>query len=111
MAIAAAIFVTGCAANSRPIVDTKGVNMTEYEQDLAECMAYGEEIQVSTGVAKGAATGAAIGAITGAIGGNADRTAGYGGIYGGTRSGLDADRDKQRLVKRCLRGRGYNVLN
>jgi hypothetical protein len=32
-------------------------------------------------------------------------------LYGGTRSALDADRDKQAVFKRCLRGRGYRVLN
>ena len=41
----------------------------------------------------------------------ADRGAGYGAIYGGTRSGLDADREKQMVFKRCMRGRGYRVLN
>ncbi len=34
-----------------------------------------------------------------------------GAFIGAPRSGLDADRDKQRVFKRCLRGRGYRVLN
>ena len=34
-----------------------------------------------------------------------------GALYGGTRSGLGADRDQQRVVKNCLRGRGNRVLN
>lgn len=41
----------------------------------------------------------------------AGRGAATGALIGGTRSGLDADRAKQRVFKRCLRGRGYRVLN
>jgi hypothetical protein len=52
-----------------------------------------------------------VGAATGAISGNAADGAGYGAIWGATSSGLDADETKQRVVKQCLRGRGYKVLN
>ena len=37
--------------------------------------------------------------------------AGYGAIGGGTRSALYNQREKERVVKNCLRGRGYRVLN
>ena len=40
-----------------------------------------------------------------------DEAAGLGAIFGGTRSGLEADREKQQVFKRCMRGRGYKVLN
>ena len=55
--------------------------------------------------------GAVVGTAAGAIGGNADSGAGYGAIWGATRSTLDGDREKQMVFKRCLRGRGYRVLN
>lgn len=105
------VLVCGCAAHPEPIVDTKGVDMSVYEADLAECSAYGDQIQAGEGVAKGAAGGAVVGAAAGAISGDAGKGAGYGGIWGATRSGLSADREKQMVVKRCLRGRGYKVLN
>jgi outer membrane lipoprotein SlyB len=95
--------LAGCAAHPEPIVDTKGVTMSAYEKDLAECSVYADQIQTEKGVAKGAATGA--------ISGNAADGAGYGSIWGATRSGLDADEAKQGVVKQCLRGRGYKVLN
>jgi hypothetical protein len=103
--------LSGCSAHPEPIVDTKGVDMSRYETDLEECSAYAEQIHMEKGVAKGAAGGAVVGAATGAISGNAAEGAGYGGIWGATRSGLEADDDKQLVVKRCLRGRGYKVLN
>jgi hypothetical protein len=94
-----------------PIIDKKGVDEEIFAQDWAECEVYSEEISIAEGAAKGAATGAVVGGVAGAIGGDAGEGAGLGGLYGGTRSGLDADRDKQEVFKRCMRGRGYRVLN
>lgn len=113
MAIGAMVLagLAGCAAHPEPIIDTKGVNMAAYETDLEECSVYADEIQTEKGVAKGAAGGAVVGAATGAISGNPAEGAGYGSIWGATRSGLDADEAKQKVVKQCLRGRGYKVLN
>jgi outer membrane lipoprotein SlyB len=104
-------FVSGCAAHPDPIVDMKGVDQKKFDQDWQECDKYTEEIVIAEGVAKGTATGAAVGAISGAISGDVGEGAAYGGLYGGTRSGLDADEERQRVFKRCLRGRGYKVLN
>jgi len=108
---AAGFILAGCAAHPDPIIDTKGVNPEKLAQDWDECEAYTEEIAIEKGVAKGAATGAVVGGMAGAIDGNAGKGAGYGAIYGGTRSGLDADRQKQKVFKRCMAGRGYRVLN
>jgi outer membrane lipoprotein SlyB len=110
----AAAIIAGCAAHPDPIIDMKGVDLDEYKQDWAECESYTDEVLVSRGIARGAATGAAVGAVVGAIGGNSrdvGESAGIGGVYGGARSGLEADRVKQDIFKRCMRGRGYRVLN
>ncbi len=106
-----AILVAGCAAHPDPIIDTKGVDPDVLAQDWQECEAYTEQIRIEQGVAKGSAAGAVVGAVGGAIDGDAGKGAGYGALYGGTRSGLDADREKQQVFKRCMRGRGYKVLN
>lgn len=106
-----AVLIAGCAAHPDPIIDMKGVDPNALAKDWRECEAYTEEILIGAGVAKGGATGAVVGAIGGAIDGDAGRGAAGGALYGGTRSGLDADREKQKVFKRCLRGRGYRVLN
>ena len=110
-ALASLILFSGCAAQPDPIVDMKGVDPDKFALDWQECEAYSEEIVIAKGAAKGAATGAAVGAVAGAIDGDAEEGAAYGGLYGATRSGLKADRDQQMVFKRCLRGRGYRVLN
>jgi len=89
----------------------KGVNPDLLAQDWEDCEAYTEQIIVAQGVAKGTAAGAGVGAISGTINGNVGRAAANGALIGATTSGLDADRDKQMVFKRCLRGRGYRVLN
>ena len=111
--LAMTMHLTGCAAHPDPIIDTKGVDPDAMAQDWDECEAYTEEISVAKGTAKGAGLGAAIGAVVGSIDGRGDvaEDAAYGAVYGGTDSGLEADRDKQEVFKRCMRGRGYRVLN
>jgi hypothetical protein len=103
--------LAACAANPRPIVDTRGVDMVRYQQDLAECEAYREQVPAGQGVAKGAVAGAAVGAAVGAIGGNAGKGAAYGAVGGSAKSAQLADREKQQVAKNCMRGRGYKVLN
>jgi outer membrane lipoprotein SlyB len=112
--IFASALAAGCAAHPDPIIDMKGVDLDQYDEDWAECESYTEEVLVAKGVTKGAGLGAVVGAATGAIGGNSTdmaEGAGVGALYGGTRSGLDADEMKQTVFKRCMRGRGYRVLN
>ncbi len=103
--------LAGCAAHPDPIVDMHGVDEEIFARDWAECESYSEQIEIEKGAARGAAGGAVVGAAAGAISGRAGDGAGYGAIYGATRSGLDADREKRMVFKRCLRGRGYRVLN
>jgi len=110
-ALALVLALSACASHPDPIVDTKGVNMAQYEIDLRECSEYADEISVAEGAAKGAAAGAVVGAAAGAISGNADSGAGYGAVGGGARSALYNQRQKERVVKNCMRGRGYRVLN
>ena len=106
-----AITLASCAAHPDPIVDMKGVNPDLLAQDWEDCETYTEQIIIAQGVAKGTAAGAGIGAIGGVINGDVGRAAANGALIGATKSGLDADRDKQKVFKRCLRGRGYRVLN
>ena len=108
---AACLSITGCSAYPHPIVDMQGVDEIIYAADLEECESYAEPIRVEVGATKGAVGGAVIGAETGAISGNAAEGAGYGSIWGAVRYGEEADWDKQMVVKRCLAGRGYRVLN
>jgi outer membrane lipoprotein SlyB len=108
-----ALIAAGCAAHPDPIIDTKGVDPQRLAEDWDECEAYTDEIVLAKGIGKGAAVGAAVGAATGAVSDHREvgEAAGIGAIYGGTRSGLDADREKQKVFKNCMRGRGYRVLN
>ena len=113
-----ALALVGCAsggADYQPIVDTKGLNQAKYQTDLAECRALSEQAQsAGTAAAKDAAAGAALGAVVGAIGGNrrdASQTAGMGAVFGGVAGAGSAVKEKNTVLRNCLRGRGYHVLN
>jgi hypothetical protein len=103
--------VSACASQPNPIIDTKGVDMAAYRRDLEECSKYADEIKMAAGATKGAVAGGAYGAAVGSINGRAAEGAGTGAISGAAWSMLDADREKQQVVKRCVAGRGYRVLN
>ena len=107
----AACALAACAAHPDPIIDMKGVDPQRLAADWEECEAYTEQISIAEGTARSAALGGAVGTAAGAIRGDIEQSAATGALYGGTRGGLAADRDKQKVFKRCLIGRGYRVLN
>ena len=109
MAMLAAL--AACTTTDEIIIDKKGVDMARYEQDLAECRTYSEEVQTGQKVAKGAASGAVVGGLIGAITGDAGKAAGVGAVGGGARRANEGSQDEVRVVKNCLRGRGYKILN
>ena len=107
------LVMAACTTTSEIIIDEKGVNMSRYEEDLAECKTYSEQVAVGKKATKGAASGSVIGGVIGAVGhhGDAGEGAAVGAVGGGAK-GLDhGQRDKVRVVKNCLHGRGYRVLN
>ena len=82
-----------------------------YEQDLAECREYSKEVQTGKKVATGAASGAVVGGLIGAITGDPGKAAGVGAVGGGARGANEGAKDEVQVVKNCLRGRGYRILN
>jgi outer membrane lipoprotein SlyB len=112
-------FFYGCVAN-RPIVDMRGRSQWAYENDFNECQKYADQVSTGTSVAAGAGAGAGLGALAGLIVGiafnvNPGELAGFGaaigGLQGAAAGGSAAVQTKDNIVKNCMRGRGYNVLN
>jgi len=107
------VLLLSCASN-KIIIDRKHVDMAKYEQDLAECKIYSEEISTGERAAKSGLAGAAVWGAIGAAVGNSETAAsgaGAGGIAGAASGAGHAEHDKQQVIKTCLRGRGYKVLN
>jgi len=106
--------LTACTTTDEIIIDKKGVDISAYEQDLAECQRYAAEVKKGEKTAKGAASGAVIGGLIGAITGGtegATRGAGVGAVGGGAKGASQGEQDEVQVIKNCLRGRGYKVLN
>ena len=85
--LALLVIPAACTTTDEIIIDRKGVDL-----------------------ASGAAVGGAIGAITDGSEGAA-KGAGVGAVTGGAKGLSQGERDEVRVVKRCLAGRGYRVLN
>jgi outer membrane lipoprotein SlyB len=117
IALLLVLAATGCSSNAnRPIVDMKGVNPYLYEEDLAECSEYADQVAVGQKAATGAAAGAAVGAAIGVIwdgerGSSPARGAATGAVLGGSGGVAGGMKERSEVVKSCLRQRGYRVLN
>jgi outer membrane lipoprotein SlyB len=116
----AAMVLTGCAtrntgADYRPIIDTQGKDPARLQQDVNECQAYAHQV---SSAAERAATGAAAGALLGAVFAAAAGAKGYrnesaavGALSGGLGAAAEGERDQRNIIRRCMNGRGYSVLN
>jgi outer membrane lipoprotein SlyB len=110
------VSISGCAnmgANYRPIVDNKNVDLNNYEKDLQECQQFANQAPDAT---KGVVAGAILGALIGAaVGGRnsyvRNSTINYGATAGAMTGGAEAENSQRNIIKRCLSGRGYSVLN
>jgi hypothetical protein len=112
--IAFLMVLSGCTTTNEIIIDQKGVNMNAYQQDLTECQSYASGVKTGEKTAKGAGSGAVVGGLIGAITGGASgaaQGAGVGAVGGGARGANAGQRSEVQVVKRCLSGRGYRVLN
>jgi len=113
-------FVTSCATtgdglpSTRVITDTQGVEMQKYNQDLYACRQYAAQVNVGSDALAGLIAGALVGAAIGAAIGNSDtaeRGASVGAISGVTEGASGALSEQDMVIKNCLIGRGYKVLN
>ncbi|MES2625600.1 MAG: glycine zipper family protein [Pseudomonadota bacterium] len=111
--------ITGCAGieeftGNEPIIDTQGVDLASLEQDKLDCQAYADQVQVGRQTAVAAGTGAVLGGVIGGVFGNsstAKRGASAGAASGAVQGAGGGLRDRQQVIRNCLLGRGYRVLN
>ncbi|MCW8900287.1 MAG: glycine zipper family protein [Gammaproteobacteria bacterium] len=113
LSLVVSLFVaSGCARRAQIIIDPNGVDMSRYHQDLAECQNLAR--QVDSKVGEGVVGGAVVGAIAGSIIGGSrttDKMAKLGALSGGLQGGAATRYERIKVVKNCLRNRGYQVLN
>jgi outer membrane lipoprotein SlyB len=116
-----ALCLSACAgggADYRPIVEMSGHTQETYDRDVAACQQTARAARNNTNVAEdagmGAAGGGALGAVAGAIGGDPLLGAGVGALAGlvggGGYAEATTESREQRIVKNCVRARGYTVL-
>ena len=108
-----ALLIGGCASDpNKPVIDPEGVDMAQYEEDLAKCKQVATQVEQKAG--NEAVTGAVVWGLIGAIFGDSDtaaRGAGAGFVGGGAKGLSKTELERGKVVKNCLRHRGYAVLN
>lgn len=106
---------TGVGADYTPVVDTKGVGQKKYNIDLMECRALAQQVENNrkNEIIGKAIAGAVAGAIIGSSQGDRGRNAGAKtGLLAGAGVGADnAYSGAKGVIKKCLQGRGYSVLD
>jgi len=112
----ATVLLAACAAEPRHsvIIDKQGVDMNQYYHDLDQCASYAEEVRTGANTATGAGRGAVVGGAIGGIlagGDGAAKGAGVGAVTGGAKGYAGSEQEQRQVVKNCMRGRGYKVLN
>lgn len=106
--------LSGCAtrgAGYTPIIDTKDKDPVKLQQDVAECQAFAKQ---AADAAEGAAAGAVVGAVLAAILAPRDyrrNMVNRGALIGAAGGGAQAAETQEAIIKRCMTGRGYSVLN
>jgi|TARA_B100001093_G_scaffold94498_2_gene86664 hypothetical protein len=96
------------------IVDTADVDLNKYYADLAECKAFAKKVDVRDQTTRGVVGGVIVGSVVGAIIGNSDdakRGGGAAGVLGGIEANAEARKEQNKVMRNCLVGRGYSVLN
>jgi len=114
------VSLAACSSNARVpgqtplIIDTKGVDMSQYHADLSDCEEYAQQVSVGEKAAAGAAKGAVVGGAIGAIfdgSRGARHVGGSAAVLGGARGAQEGWNEQDRVMARCMSGRGYRVLS
>ena len=83
-----------------------------YQEDLEDCRRLADQVESKVG--EGVVTGAVVGALFGSIFGSRRsvvRTAKFGALSGGLSAGGAERYEREKVIKTCLRNRGYEILN
>lgn len=116
--------LAACAYNSAPVVGTHDKTDAEYQQDFAECEQYAARVDKGEAAKTGAVNAGVLGALSGAAiglveGDGVDGAVAGGAIVGGLAGAsagavggaASATQDQSYVLRRCLAGKGYDVLD
>jgi outer membrane lipoprotein SlyB len=129
--LAATLFLAACGyqpslSDYRPVVDSFTTDMAAYEVDRGQCVTIGLQAQVeyerqkkaqresnmTIGLIVGAIAGAAVGSVSGDAGDGAVVGGTFGALEGGlAETGYDPVTSPRKIVDRCMKNRGYDILS
>ena len=110
----AALLASGCATRGAgyvPVVDTKYKDPIALQQDLVDCQRFAtQRMDALSGAAVG---GLVLGILGAVLMPRGFRNSGFavGAVAGAAGGAAGANDTQETIIKRCMAGRGYNVLN
>jgi outer membrane lipoprotein SlyB len=114
-ALVAAVGLLSACATYRPLVDMNDVtDRGQYEHDLADCQNFAAPVSPGASAGAGALFGAILGAALGAAVGDHDlalEAARFGAVEGAVAGGAAGADTQVQIIRNCMSGRGYLVLN
>jgi len=109
------LLLVGCAAD--PIVDQRDVDPEQYAVDMTECQGYADQVDTGKEVAKQAGL---TGLVGGVLAGAFEHGRGVRGVEEGVGAGVTigaargvgkGTSKKERVMRQCMRARGYIVYD
>lgn len=105
----------GVGKTYTPVIDMAGVDSGRYSQDLNACRQYASQVDDGKAMLTGAIGGALVGAMLansfGLHGSNASGVANTGAFSGMSAAGGKAVNSQEQIMRNCMAGRGYRVLD
>lgn len=113
LVISLAALLAACSTH-RPIVDGKGRDMSNYENDLRECQALARQASPGGEALRSGLIAALVGGAIGGIGwgssSNIGTGAAIGAVTGGVSGGVSGGDKQKDIINRCMINRGYNII-
>lgn len=108
------VSILAACSTHRPIVDPKGQNMANYENDLRECQALSRQAEPGGEALRSGLIAALVGGAIGGIGwgssSNIGTGAAIGAVTGGVSGGVSGGEKQKDIINRCMHNRGYNII-
>jgi outer membrane lipoprotein SlyB len=116
VAVCSSGLLAGCQSTPRQrvVVDPTGIDQAAFDKDLAECTTLADDAGRNISTGPRVTGGLMIGGTMGGLGGGSRGavTMGTSGALLGGSSAADQRRAAtDQILKNCMRGRGYRVLN
>lgn len=104
------VTLLAACSTHRPIVDSKGQDMSHYENDLKECQSLARQADPGSAALSSGLIAALVGGAIGGIGWGSSANIGTGAAIGAVTGGVSGGEKQKDIINRCMINRGYPII-